>query len=148
MTKLVTFSGLAPTGPCPFCAGVTRAGLTTPGVVTGEQSRGTHLSCLTFDAAQDVSGFLVWKCTLQAHVLLPSISLTFENAYLGRGNIETLTAVPRSRNYRIAIHHSPTALHPYCFPLEVEIGLPFKIFSFRYWKESISIMLIGYILSV
>lgn len=79
-------------------------------------------------------------------VFLPSISLTFENAYLRRGNIQALMAIPRSRSYSIAIHHSPTALQPYCFSLEVEIGLPFKIFSFRYWKESISIMLIGYTL--
>ena len=80
-------------------------------------------------------------------VFLPSSSLTFENAYLRRGNIQALIAIPRSRSYSIAIHHSPTALQSYCFSLEVEIGLPFKIFSFRYWKESISIMLIGYTLS-
>ena len=76
-------------------------------------------------------------------VFLPSISLTFENAYLRRGDIQALTAIPRSRIYSVAIHQSPTALQPYCSSLEAEIGLPFKIFSFRYWKESISKMLIS-----
>lgn len=72
---------------------------------------------------------------------LPFISLTFENAYLRKGNMQSLIAIPRS--YSRAIHHDPTTLQPSCFSLNVQF--PFKIF-FRQEKESISMTLRGYLL--
>ncbi|KAJ7401305.1 hypothetical protein BTVI_97185 [Pitangus sulphuratus] len=70
---LVTLSGLARTSWCPSCAGDRRAGCSTPGGVSPEQSRGAEsppliCSWTALDAAKDTGGFLDCKCTLPGPV--------------------------------------------------------------------------------